>query len=485
MQFWRMTQRLETQMNRHRISRRHFIGTAAAASTVYSLLPGSVLGANEQVNIGVIGIGGKGGAHCGAFNSGASKVIAVSDPDTGRMRQGRDAVKHRDLRKLLEMKDVDAVVIATPNHWHSLAAILAMQAGKHVYVEKPVSHNIWEGRKMVEAARKYKRVCQAGTQQRSCPAPQGAARDIKEGKYGKVLWAHCSKLGARKPIGKITEPVKPPSEVDYNLWAGPAPMTPIMRKGFHYDWHWQFSWGDGEMGNWGVHYVDDLRHILGWDDVPTSVIAAGNRFWDDNGNTPNMHFALMEHKGVKVVIDIRNMNGVKGGTRGAVYLGTRGGNHIMCEKGYIKISRGGGSGYDLDGNRIVQYKGNAGSGHIGNFLAAVRADDNSSLNAEIEVGHQSTAMCHLANISWRVGQNASLEEMHEAFGKHEDAADTLTSMLAQLEHNKVDLKKMPFIMGPKLTYDNQAEEFTGAHADEANKLVRMESRKEFTVASKV
>ena len=231
--------------------------------------------------------------------------------------------------------------------------------------------------------------------------------------------------------------------------------------------------------------MDDLRHILGWDDVPTSVIAAGNRVGDDNGNTPNMHFALMEHKGVKVVIDIRNMNGVKGGTRGAVYLGSRGGNHIMCEKGYIKISRGGGSGYDLDGNRIVQYKGNAGSGHAKNFLDAVRANDNSTLNAEIEVGHQSTAMCHLANISWRVGQNTSLEEMYEAFGKHEDAKNTLTSMLAQLEHNKVDLKKMPFIMGPKLTYDNQAEKFTGAHADEANKLVHMESRKEFTVPSKV
>ncbi|MBL7115676.1 MAG: Gfo/Idh/MocA family oxidoreductase [Kiritimatiellae bacterium] len=472
-------------MKKYDISRRGFIKATAAASTVYSLIPHSVLGANERVNIGIIGVGRKGSGHLDSFNRGGSKVIAVCDPDKSHINKSGGVPKHQDLRKLIEMKDVDAVVIATPNHWHSLAAIWAMQAGKHAYVEKPVSHNIWEGRKMVEAARKYKRVCQAGTQQRSCPAPQAAARDIKAGKYGKVIWTHTCKLGAREPIGKITTAVNPPASVDYNLWAGPAPMTPVMRKRFHYDWHWQFDWGDGEMGNWAIHYIDDLRHILGWDDVPDNVISAGNRFWDDNGNTPNMQMAIMEHKGVKAVVDIRNMHGVKGGKGGAIYLGSRQGNHIMCEKGYIKIARGGGKGYDLDGNVIAQYKGNAGSAHASNFIKAIKNNDSSSLNADIEVGHYSTVMCHLANASWRVGKETSVDELQSLVKEHEDAANTIKSMLTQLKHNKVDLEKMPFVVGPKLKYDTKKEVFIDTHAKAANKFVRMESRKDFTVPEKV
>jgi len=467
------------------LSRRKFIKRSVAASAIYSLVPHTVLGANERVNIGVIGTGSMGGGHCGRFNKDGSQVIAVSDADVNRMGKVPGAVQHQDLRKLIDMKDIDAVVIATPNHWHSLAAIWSMQAGKHVYVEKPVSHNIWEGRKMVEAARKYKRVCQAGTQQRSCPAPQSAAQDIKDGKYGKVLWAHCSKLGSRAPIGKLTAPVPPPEGVDYNLWAGPTPMAPVMRTKFHYDWHWQFNWGNGEMGNWGVHYLDDLRHILGWDDVPSNVISVGNRFWDDNGNTPNMLFSVMEHRGVKVVVDIRNLPGDKGGKGGAVYLGSRAGNYIMCEKGYIKIARGGGAGYDLDGERVAHYKGDGGSTHAANFINAVKTGDNSSLAAEIEVGHQSTAMCHLANIAWRIGSAQPVEEIRSSLKGNEDAVNTLESVLAQLKFNQLDLAKFPLIAGPKLTYDNKAEQFTGAHADLANHYLRSAGRNEFVVPEKV
>jgi predicted dehydrogenase len=472
-------------MNQRGLSRRKFIGRSVAASAIYSLVPHTVLGANERVAVGVIGTGSMGGGHCGSFNKGGSRVIAVSDADTTHMGKVEGAVQHQDFRKLLEMKDVDAVVIATPNHWHSLAAIWSMQAGKHVYVEKPVSHNLFEGRQMVNAARKYKRICQAGTQQRSCPATQSAAKDIREGKYGKVLWVHCSKLGAREPIGKLTAPVAPPASVDYNLWAGPTPMVPVMRTKFHYDWHWQFTWGDGEMGNWGVHYLDDLRHMLGWNDVPTNVVALGNRFWDDNGNTPNMQMALMEHRGVKVVVDIRNMPGVKGGKSGAVYLGARDGNYIMCEKGFLRITRGGGAAYGLDGKRITHYKGDGGGSHRSNFLDAVRAGESSLLAAEIEVGHQSTAMCHLANIAWRVGRAMPEEQMRSLIKDHEDALNTLDSFQAQLEFNKIDLVKMPILAGPKLTYDNKAERFTGDHAEQANQYLRTAGRNEFVVPEKV
>ncbi|HPC17676.1 MAG TPA: Gfo/Idh/MocA family oxidoreductase [Candidatus Hydrogenedentes bacterium] len=475
-------------MKKGTFSRRRFLAGTAAASAAFSLFPGRVLGANDRVNIGIIGLGGKGGAHLADFGKIPNvEILAVCDADKARMEKAGDKIaKHQDLRRLIEMKDIDAVVIATPDHWHCLAAIMAFQAGKHAYVEKPVSHCIWEGRKMVEAARKYNRIVQTGTQQRSCPAVQECAKDIQSGMYGKVLWAHCSKLDARDPIGKVDGPQPPPETVDYNLWAGPAPMAPIMRKEFHYDWHWQWDWGTGEMGNWGVHYLDDLRHLLGWDDVPGNAIAAGNRWWDDDGETPNMHMCLMEHRGTKIVIDIRNMKDPKkGGDQGAVYLKSRGGNYLMCENGYINIARGGGKAFDKDGKQIKQYKGTGGSGHDANFINAIREGSNKSLAAEIEIGHMSTVLCHQANIAFRVGKAASVEEVRESVKQHEDALNTLESMVEQLHGNAVDLKAKPFILGPKLTYDAKTETFTGDHAEEANAFVKRIYREPFVVPDNV
>ncbi len=472
-------------MKNQGISRRHFIKGAATAAAACAFFPGRALGANERVNLGIIGFGGKGSAHYRDFGKVPGvEIIAVCDADTHRMAEVDDKVaKHQDFRKLLEMKDVDAVVIAAPDHWHCLAAITAFEAGKHAYVEKPVSHYIWEGRQMVKAARKYNRIVQAGTQQRSCPAVQECAKDIQAGMYGKVQWVHCAVLSSREPIGKVDGPQPVPEGVDYNLWAGPAPMSPIMRRDFHYDWHWQWNWGTGEMGNWGVHYFDDVRHLLGWNDVPGNVMAAGNRWWDDDGETPNMHMAVMEHEGVKLVIDVRNMQDPAGpgGEQGAVYLGGRGGNYIMCENGYIRIARGGGKAYDKDGKMVKQYKGNGGAGHDANFINAVREGSNASLACEIEVGHLSTTVCHLANMAWRLGKSASVDEVRESVKSHEDAANTLDSILTQLEGNKVDLQAKPFVLGPKLTFDAAAEQFTGDHAEEANQLVRLPCREPFVV----
>ncbi|MFO7936403.1 MAG: Gfo/Idh/MocA family oxidoreductase [Kiritimatiellia bacterium] len=469
-------------MGKIRVSRRGFLKKSVAASALYSLVPHTVLGANARINIGMIGLGGMGGGHCLDLRKRDDcRVLAVSDADSVRMGKAPDAVKHQDFRRLLDIGEIDAVFIATPNHWHSLAAIMSMQAGKHVYVEKPVSHSIWEGRKMVEASRKYNCICQAGTQQASCPAVQAVARDVQQQKYGRVLWVHCSKLGSRKPISKVESPIEPPETVDYNLWLGPAPMTPVRRGKFHYDWHWQFNWGDGEMGNWAIHYLNDMRQILGWDDVPSSVMAAGGRFWDDDGNTPNIHMAVMKHRGVDVVVDIRNLPGARPGDGGAVYLGARAGNYIMCENGFIRIARGGGAAYDLNGERIKCYKGDGGSSHKTNFFDAVRSRDRSILNAEIEMGHQSTVMCHQANIAWRIGSESSIEEVREAVKNNQDAVNTVESIAGQLAANKIDFEKMPFISGPRIVYDNRRECFTGKHADKANKFVRLPNRREFTV----
>ncbi len=487
-------------------SRRQFLRASAftgvgAVSGMFAF-PGLLhsASANEEVRLGVIGIRSQGNGHIGRFQKlKGVKVVALCDPDSKILAQRLEEVKkaqetsgtadvqgYADIRKMLERKDVDAVVIATPNHWHALAAIWACQAGKHVYVEKPVSHSIWEGRKIVEAARKYKRVVQAGTQQRSCLAVQEAARDVQGGKYGKVLWVHCSKLESRKTIDKVTSPQPVPEHIDYNLWAGPAPMTPVMRKQFHYDWHWQWPWGDGEMGNWGIHYIDDVRHILGWKDIPTKVIAAGGRFlWDDNGETPNMHFALFDYDGTKMVVDIRNLPdpGRDGDEEGAIYLKMRGGNYIQCENAVIRISRGGGTVYDKAGQKIHQYKGDGGGAHGQNFIDGIRNNSSSGLAAEIEVGHLSTAICHQANMAWRVGKEMGLDEVKASFRDSEDAVNTLADMVAQLQGNKLDVKRL--VAGPMLTYDRKSEAFVGSNAAAANKLLRVPYRDSFVVPEKV
>jgi predicted dehydrogenase len=493
-----------SRMNRRRFLKHSMQAAAGSCLASYSYpvlarpLGAGARGANDDIRVAVAGINGRGGDHMNDFQGlKGVRVVALCDPDkkvlADRVKQfkgkNNTSVKgYADVRKLLDSKDIDALVIATPNHWHSLMTVYACQAGKDVYVEKPVSHSIWEGRKMVEAARKYNRIVQAGTQQRSCPAVKQAAADIQAGKYGKVLWVHCSKLGSRAAIGKVTTPQPVPENIDYNLWAGPAPMTPVMRKQFHYDWHWQWNWGDGEMANWGIHYIDDFRHLLGWDDVPTKMVAAGNRFaWDDNGQTPNMHFALFDYDGLPVVVDIRNLPDPKrkGGNSGAVYLSSRDGNWIQCENGSIRISRGGGWAYDNDGERIKQYKGNGGSGHAQNFIDAMRSRRREDLAAEIEVGHLGTAVCHQANIAWRAGAEADLDEVRQSVKGHEDALNTLNDMLEQLEGNGIDPAKDKFVLGPSLTYDRKLERFVGPNADKANKYVTCSYREPFVMPDSV
>lgn len=490
----------------YQMNRRGFLKGTAAAGTYMALssldrVVPSVRGANDEIRLAVAGIRSRGGAHIGDFMKlQGVKVVALCDPDKQILEQGVASFKKKygaddsaikgyaDVRQVLDRKDVDALVIAAPNHWHSLMTVWACQAGKHVYVEKPVSHSIWEGRKMVEAARKYNRIVQAGTQHRSCPAVQEAARDIQAGKYGKVLWVHCSKLESRESIGKVTEPQPVPPQIDYNLWAGPAPMAPVMRRQFHYDWHWQWSWGDGEMANWGIHYLDDVRHLLGWKDVPTKVVAAGNRFaWDDNGETPNMHFALMDYDGLPLVVDIRNLPDParKGGKQGALYLGSRGGNYVQCENGSVRISRGGGWFYDNEGKRVYQYKGDGGAAHGQNFINAVRSGRREDLAAEIEVGHFGTTICHQANIAWRAGKEATVEQVRESMKSCDDAANTLKDILEQLGGNSVDPAKQPLVLGPALTYDRKQECFVGANAELANKFLKCSYRDPFVMPEQV
>jgi len=242
------------------------------------------------------------------------------------------------------------------------------------------------------------------------------------------------------------------------------------------------------MANWGIHYLDDVRHLLGTKNVPTKIQAAGNRFaWDDNGQTPNMHMALATLDDIPVVIDIRNLPAPLrgGGKSGAVYLNSRGGNFIQCEGASLRLSRGGGSAYDRDNKRIQRYAGDGGASHTANFIEAIRTRRAQDLAAEIEVGHLSTVVCHQANIAWRAGQNAEVDQIRQAMKSHPDALNTLTDMLQQLAGNDVDLTQNPFILGPSLTYDPLKERFVGSNAALANPYLKCTYRAPFVIGETV
>ncbi|NLP10262.1 Gfo/Idh/MocA family oxidoreductase, partial [bacterium] len=256
-----------------------------------------IIGVNEDVRVGIIGIRSKGAQHIEEFYKiPGVRVVALCDADLDILHRETDKFSSRkepvaayqDLRRLLDDPQIDAVAIATPNHWHSLAAIWACQAGKDVYVEKPVSHTVREGRKLVEAARKYNRIVQAGTQNRSDTGFREAIEFIRQGHIGKILYAHGVWYKERTSIGRVTQPQPVPASVDYNLWTGPAKMQPLMRRRLHYDWHWFWEYGDGEMANIGVHQIDDCRFALNLNHYPKRLWSLGGRFvFDDDGETPN------------------------------------------------------------------------------------------------------------------------------------------------------------------------------------------------------
>jgi len=357
-------------------SRREFLRTTAAGAAALALPTARVLGANGDVRVAVIGVGGKGRQHAGVFaRLPGVRLVALCDVDPKRLAErakGFDGVDScTDPRRILDRNDVDAVVIATPDHWHALLAIWACQAGKDVYVEKPVSHNIREGRKIIEAARKYSRIVQAGTQYRSDEGLAEAARYIHEGNLGKVLWGHVPWYERRGSIGQVAPHT--PDWLDYDLYCGPAPVKPLRRKELHYDWHWVWSTGTGDLGNSGIHAFDVCRWFAGYEGLPPRAICIGGRFGvDDAGETPNTQLTVLDYKPAPIFIENRNLP-VKKGDKAMDHLrGIREGVVLQCENGYFAGFRGGGWAYDNQGNKIKQFKGDGGGAHQANFIRAVR-----------------------------------------------------------------------------------------------------------------
>ena len=402
------------------MNRRHFVKSAIVSAALAKTVMSSSqrMAASEKVNVAFIGIRGRGKGLIGAFAALPDVNIAyLCDVDSrvlesvaadAEKRAGKRPQLAGDLRRVLDDKSVDAVVIATPDHWHAPATILACDAGKDVYVEKPASHNFREGRLMVEAARRNKRVVQHGTQSRSRPSTQRAIDYIKSGKIGKVYMAKAWDVQLRDDIGhKEDSPV--PQGVDYETWTGPALMLPFNENRFHYNWHWHWNYGTGDMGNDGVHQLDIARWALDLD-YPLEVSGMGRKlFFRDDQQTPDTMNITLNFKDKVIHWEMRIWNPymLEGVDNGVAIYGSDGMVHIgrWRDKSGSKVS--GFKVFDSKGEQVMFDQANEGDNHARNFIDCVRS--RKAPNAEIEIGHISTAYSHLGNIVARTGRNIKFD----------------------------------------------------------------------------
>ncbi len=423
------------------IDRRHFLQGSAAAAAGVALAgskdsraedarPAKGTGPNETLRVAVIGVNGRGMEHIqGWGGQEGARIVAICDADRkviGKAtkqiasRYGAEPTFYQDIRKLLDNKDIDVVSIAAPNHWHALMTIWACQAGKDVYVEKPASHNVFEGRKMVEAARKYDRVVQTGSQCRSHQGMKDAIDYVRSGKLGQVYMAKglCYKL--RGSIGHQPDG-QPPEGLDYNLWVGPAEMRPYNPNKLHYNWHWIWNTGNGDLGNQGVHQMDIARWGLGKNELPRSVQTSGGRFgYSDDGETPNTELVALEFDDCLLQFEVRGLptNDEARAKIGVIFYGTEG---ILAITSYTSWQTYLGPNCTEKGPG-----GNGGGDHFANFAEAVRARDHTLLNADVEDGHLSAAYCHLGNIAYRLGRKLRVNPTSETFEGDAEANAMLT-----------------------------------------------------------
>ena len=415
------------------LSRRKFIrnsATAAAFLTIPTIIPATAFGANDRVRAAVLGVNGRGMNHVEGFEELKDVELAyLCDPDAlilaKRAREVEEKYGHKvgtvkDLRDLFDKKDVDVVSVATPNHWHALATIWACQAGKDVYVEKPGAHNIYEGRKMVEAARKYKRIVQHGVQLRSSEAIQEAIKHLRDGLIGNVYMARGLVFRWRPDIGnKGTEPV--PEGLDYDLWTGPAKMQPFSRNFVHYNWHWTWNYGNGDVGNQGIHETDLCMWGLNVG-LPEKITSMGGKFlWDDAKETPEVQTSLYHYPKEKKIIQFEVRHWCTNAEDGASV-----GNLFYGDKGYMVIK-----GYDTYETYLGQKKEpgpkrKEGGNHYRNFIDVVKSRDESKLNAPVETAHLSSALAHLGNIAYRTGRVLDFNPKTEKFVNDPEANLMLT-----------------------------------------------------------
>jgi predicted dehydrogenase len=413
--------------------------TAASRSRVFS--------SNETVRIGVIGLNGRGWALANGFARLQNvRIAALCDCDKAvldkRVAEAAekgwpDVAAFSDPRRLLESGAVDAVAIATPNHWHSLLGVWAAEHSLHAYVEKPVSHDVWEGMQLAAAAERHGVVIAGGTQSRSNPGMQAAIQYVREGALGPVRLARGLCYKPRGSIGLVGQWKSPPESVDYDVWLGPAPQQQVRRRRFHYDWHWQWDFGNGDLGNQGVHQMDLCRWGIGADDLPDVAFSFGGRIgYEDDGETPNTQCIYLGYERAPIVFEVRGLRSNAGGQEMDKFLGARIGVVFHCEEGYVVLdSYSGGYACRPDGEQVAKFEG--GGDHHRNFVAAVRAGDNGVLTADARQGHLSAALCHLGNQSVRGGEVLPADEVARRVQWNPHVAEVMGRLQRHIEANEL------------------------------------------------
>ncbi|MGC8882044.1 MAG: Gfo/Idh/MocA family protein [Bryobacteraceae bacterium] len=410
-------------------TRRHFFqgATMALAAT-------RVIGANDRIRIGVVGIGGRGRDHIQSFlQIPQAQITGLCDVNQAARERGQailakagapKAEEYVDMRKMFDSKDVDAVSIATPNHWHALATIWACRAGKDVYCEKPASHNIYEAYKMIEVARETKRMVQIGSQSRSTPHKIRAIQQLQNGIIGPLYMAKGLCFKRRRSIGK-TPPEPVPPGLDWDLFLGPAPMRPYTKNRFAYNWHWFWDTGNGDIGNQGIHEMDLCRWALGDIGLPQTAVSTGGKFvYDDDQETPNTQYASFSYGPKQITFEVR---GLLTGPEGGQPVGTYPvGNLYFGSEGWMWLDERGYQVYKGEKNELAaDVKAERGKNttvlHMENFLHACRTRNHKDLTADIEIGATSVILVHMANISYRVGRVLHWDDRARNFGADAEA----------------------------------------------------------------
>jgi predicted dehydrogenase len=439
------------------LTRRDFMKLSAKSAALGAALWGTNTawaGANERVRVAVIGIRGMGQNHINSYQALPNvQVAALCDVDENLfperlqnlfIKKNKPKPKlYTDIRKLLEDKDIDAVSIVTPNHWHALAAIWSIQAGKHVSVEKPCCHNVYEGQKLVEAARKYNVIVQDGAEQRSNPCVLSAEKFIREGGLGQVYLSKGLCYKWRDTIG-IKKDAPVPKGVHYDLWLGPAPKRPFNPNRFHYNWHWNWEYGNGDMGNQGIHEMDIARWFLGVK-LPTRICAMGGHFmFDDDQNTPNTLMAIFEFPNPngagdkKKILQFETRHWISNredamwmqpdDQTSTGYMTSSAntiGNLVYGSKGYMSKTVDEWQTY-MGQKRLHGAKGYGLGNHYANYIDAIRSADPSSFNKSIEEGFYTCALVHLGNISYRLGRSLEFDPVTMKFKNDDEANAMLT-----------------------------------------------------------
>jgi predicted dehydrogenase len=436
------------------MQRRRFV-KAAAAAVATARFP--ILGANGRINLGIVGLGGRGREHIGFYAplDSEARIAGLCDVNqAARERavamvqklQGHQSQQFSDMRAMFDSKDIDAVSVATPNHWHALATIWACQAGKDVYVEKPASHNVFEGRQMVRAARKYNRIVQVGSQSRSIPHKMRAMQLLREGIIGDVYHVRGLCYRRRFSIGHTPDQPVPPG-LDWDRFLGPAQMKPYSLNKFAYNWHWFWDTGNGDIGNQGVHEMDICLWGLGRSGWPVSVASTGGKFvWKDDQETPNTQHSTLDFGDAQITFDVRNLptppEGLAG-LRGPSYTGNiffGSGGFLIVEPDSFQVYKStagnvrgeaAGTGSAEKYEKVLEEKNPLPSvwnpaPHMKNFFEGVRARDYKRLHADVEAGVLAAAYCHLANISYRLRRRLQMDPAAGRFTGDSEANAMLT-----------------------------------------------------------